>query len=156
MHAWALTEDSYSPQTLCCLQVYAHPLYLHQGELPTQGEVPRLSRQLLGRAPHPSSPQARSAASSGTAGSFPDPSTSPQPLLGLEARSKLPKHTFGFQLKKSGPNLRLGLRGKAGGGARVTAGPKRPHLSVCPGNLGLSRGARSWLASAPLSPSLWT
>ena len=26
-----------------------------------------------------------------------------------------------------------GLRGKAGGGARVTAGPKRPHLSVCPG-----------------------
>ena len=32
-----------------------------------------------------------------------------------------------------GPNLPLGLRGKAGGGARVTAGPKRPHLSVCPG-----------------------
>ena len=31
------------------------------------------------------------------------------------------------------PNLPLGLRGKAGGGARVTAGPKRPHLSVCPG-----------------------
>ena len=30
------------------------------------------------------------------------------------------------------PNLPLGLRGKAGGGARVTAGPKRPHLSVCP------------------------
>ena len=27
------------------------------------------------------------------------------------------------------------LRGKAGGGARVTAGPKRPHLSVCPGTL---------------------
>ena len=27
------------------------------------------------------------------------------------------------------PNLPLGLRGKAGGGARVTAGPKRPHLS---------------------------
>ena len=25
------------------------------------------------------------------------------------------------------------MRGKAGGGARVTAGPKRPHLSVCPG-----------------------
>ena len=24
------------------------------------------------------------------------------------------------------------MRGKAGGGARVTAGPKRPHLSVCP------------------------
>ena len=31
------------------------------------------------------------------------------------------------------PNLPLGLRGKAGGGARVTAGPKRPHLSVCSG-----------------------
>ena len=30
------------------------------------------------------------------------------------------------------PNLPLGLRGKAGGGARITAGPKRPHLSVCP------------------------
>ena len=29
-------------------------------------------------------------------------------------------------------NLPLGLRGKAGRGARVTAGPKRPHLSVCP------------------------
>ena len=28
------------------------------------------------------------------------------------------------------PNLPLGLRGKAGGCARVTAGPKRPHLSV--------------------------
>ena len=26
----------------------------------------------------------------------------------------------------------LGLRGNAGGGARVTAGPKRPHLSLCP------------------------
>ena len=30
------------------------------------------------------------------------------------------------------PNLPLGLRGKAGGCARVTAGPKRPHLGVCP------------------------
>ena len=29
-------------------------------------------------------------------------------------------------------NLPLGLRGKAGGCARVTAGPKRPHLGVCP------------------------
>ena len=27
----------------------------------------------------------------------------------------------------------LGLRGTAGGCARVTAGPKRPHLGVCPG-----------------------
>ena len=31
------------------------------------------------------------------------------------------------------PTLPLWLRGKAGGGARVTAGPKRPHLSVCLG-----------------------
>ena len=31
------------------------------------------------------------------------------------------------------PNLPLELRGKAGGCARVTAGPKRPHLGVCPG-----------------------
>ena len=31
------------------------------------------------------------------------------------------------------PNLPLGLRGKAGGCARVTAGPKRPHIGVCPG-----------------------
>ena len=29
------------------------------------------------------------------------------------------------------PNLTLELRGKAGGCARVTAGPKRPHLGVC-------------------------
>ena len=31
------------------------------------------------------------------------------------------------------PKLPLGMRGKAGGCARVTAGPKRPHLGVCPG-----------------------
>ena len=31
------------------------------------------------------------------------------------------------------PTLPLGLPGKAGGCARVTAGPKRPHLGVCPG-----------------------
>ena len=31
------------------------------------------------------------------------------------------------------PNLPLELRGKAGGCGRVTAGPKRPHLGVCPG-----------------------
>ena len=31
------------------------------------------------------------------------------------------------------PNLPLGLRGKAGGCPRVTAGPKRPQLGVCPG-----------------------
>ena len=31
------------------------------------------------------------------------------------------------------PNLPLGLRGKAGGCARVTAGQRRPHLGLCPG-----------------------
>ena len=31
------------------------------------------------------------------------------------------------------PKLPFELRGKAGGCARVTAGPKRPHLGVCPG-----------------------
>ena len=31
------------------------------------------------------------------------------------------------------PNLPLGLRGKAGGCARVTAGPKRPHPGLCLG-----------------------
>ena len=31
------------------------------------------------------------------------------------------------------PNLPLELRGRAGGCARVTAGPKRRHLGVCPG-----------------------
>ena len=42
----------------------------------------------------------------------------------------------------------LGLRGKAGGGARVTAGPKRPHLGVCPGpNIPLQgpKGDQSWV-----------
>ena len=40
-------------------------------------------------------------------------------------------HAFG----PGKPNLPLGLRGKGGGGARVTAGPKRPHLSVGPSGL---------------------
>ena len=44
-----------------------------------------------------------------------------------------------------GPNLPLGLRGKAGGGARVTAGPKRPHLSV-------ESGGQSIGASASVLP----
>ena len=39
----------------------------------------------------------------------------------------------GSQVSMRVPNLPLGLRGKAGGCARVTAGPKRPHLGVCPG-----------------------
>ena len=36
-------------------------------------------------------------------------------------------------LAKPKPNLPLELRGKAGVCARVTAGPKRPHLGLCPG-----------------------
>ena len=50
------------------------------------------------------------------------------------------------------PNLPLGLRGKAGGGARVTAGPKRPHLSVCPGpNFPLQgrQGSRGCIPGSP-------
>ena len=39
------------------------------------------------------------------------------------------------------PNLPLELRGKAGGCARDTAGPKTPHLGVCPGpNIPLQEG----------------
>ena len=41
---------------------------------------------------------------------------------------------FKLDLEKAEEPETLGLRGKAGGGARVTAGPKRPHLSVCPGH----------------------
>ena len=43
-------------------------------------------------------------------------------------------------------------RGKAGGGARVTAGPKRPHLSVCPGpNFPLQgrQGSRGCIPGSP-------
>ena len=50
------------------------------------------------------------------------------------------------------PNLPLGLRGKAGGGARVTAGPKRPHLGVCPGpNIPLQgkQGSRGCIPGSP-------
>lgn len=90
---------------------------LGQGDPPTtltktMLQPPRFSQasslQALPPAPQPRSPsrsslQARPEASSGTVGSAPDPSTSPRPLLGLEARSKLPECTFGFQLKTSGP-----------------------------------------------------
>ena len=50
------------------------------------------------------------------------------------------------------PNLPLGLRGEAGGCARVTAGPKRPHLGVC---LGLDiplqgrQGSRGCIPGSP-------
>ena len=49
-------------------------------------------------------------------------------------------------------NLPLGLRGKAGGCARVTAGPKRPHLGVCPGpNIPLQgrQGSRGCIPGSP-------
>ena len=44
------------------------------------------------------------------------------------------------------------VRGKAGGCARVTAGPKRPHLGVCPGpNIPLQgrQGSRGCIPSSP-------
>ena len=48
------------------------------------------------------------------------------------------------------PNLPLGLRGKAGGCARVTAGPKRPHLGVCPGpNIPLQQNSPSRAVQRP-------
>ena len=49
-------------------------------------------------------------------------------------------------------NLRLELRGKAGGCARVTAGPKKPHLGVCPGpNIPLQgrQGSRGCIPGSP-------
>ena len=49
--------------------------------------------------------------------------------------------------------LGLGLRGKAGGGARVTAGPKRPHLSSA-GITALGReGLRTWASVYSQLPS---
>ena len=50
------------------------------------------------------------------------------------------------------PNLPLDLRGEAGGCARVTAGPKRPHLVVCPGpNIPLKgrQGSRGCIPDSP-------
>ena len=50
------------------------------------------------------------------------------------------------------PNLPLELRGKAGGSARVTTGPKRPHRGVCPGpNIPL-KGRQASRVSIPDSP----
>ena len=49
-------------------------------------------------------------------------------------------------------NLPLGLRGKAGGCTRVTAGPKRPHLGVCLGpNIPLQgrQGSRGCIPGSP-------
>ena len=50
------------------------------------------------------------------------------------------------------PNPPLGLRGKSRGCARVTAGPKRPHLGVCPGpNIPLQgrQGSRGCIPGSP-------
>ena len=53
------------------------------------------------------------------------------------------------------PNLPLGLRGKAGGCARVTAGPKGPHLGVWmwfgafPGAFGLGRAQPQRRGTSP-------
>ena len=50
------------------------------------------------------------------------------------------------------PNLPLELRGKAGGCTRVTAGPKTPHLGVCPGpNIPLQgrQGSRGCIPGYP-------
>ena len=50
------------------------------------------------------------------------------------------------------PNLPLGLRGKAEGCARVTAGPKRPHLGVCPGPSAPLQGRQGSRGCIPCSP----
>ena len=50
------------------------------------------------------------------------------------------------------PNLPFELQGKAGGCPRVTAGPKRPHLGVCPGPhipLQGRQGPRGCIADSP-------
>ena len=50
------------------------------------------------------------------------------------------------------PNLQFELRWKAGGSARVTTGPKRPHRGVCPGpNIPL-KGRQGSRVSIPDSP----
>ena len=50
------------------------------------------------------------------------------------------------------PNLPFELQGKAEGCSRVTAGPKRPHLGVCPGpNIPLQgrQGSRGCIPGSP-------
>ena len=50
------------------------------------------------------------------------------------------------------PNLQFELQWKAGGCARVTTGPKRPHRGVCPGpNIPL-KGRQGFRVSIPDSP----
>ena len=50
------------------------------------------------------------------------------------------------------PNLPLELRGKAGRCARFTAGPKRPHLGVCPGHTIPLQGKQGSRGCIPGSP----
>ena len=55
------------------------------------------------------------------------------------------------------PNLPLELQGKSGGCARVTAGPKRPHLGVCPGpssTLKARQGSRVCTPESPVESGL--
>lgn len=109
------------------------------------------------RSPSLSSPQARSEASSGTVGSAPNPSTSLQPFFGLEARSKLPKCTFGFQLKTSGPTSHPSFVGLSLCGQSPTSstlvGHTIPlcHFPVCLPDHSDHRHPRN----APLLPLPW-
>ena len=50
------------------------------------------------------------------------------------------------------PHLPFELLGKAGGCARVTAGPKRPHLGVCPGPTIPLQGRQGSRGCIPGSP----
>ena len=50
------------------------------------------------------------------------------------------------------PHLPFELLGKAGGCARVTAGPKRPHLGVCPGPSSTLKGRQGSRGCTPESP----
>ena len=50
------------------------------------------------------------------------------------------------------PNLPFELRGKAGGCARVSAGPKRPHLGVCLGPNSPLKGRQGSRGCIPESP----
>ena len=74
-------------------------------------------------------------------------------FLELRRHSRVTTEISGFLLgwpweAQSSPRV----RGKAGGCARVTAGPKRPHLGVCPGpNIPLQgrQGSRGFTPGSP-------
>ena len=64
-------------------------------------------------------------------------------FLELRRDSRVPRRFQASSCVGPGkPNLPFDLQGKAGGYARVTAGPKRTHLGVCPGPNSLSREDR--------------